>query len=143
MHDVSDFELDADDDWARYDAQPFSPTIRDSEYEHALGDRIFIGLSEAFPGQVQVGDVTLQPGNYTIYKEVPDEAAKNDFPNTALPELKQEILRQANDLGGAPGDYSVQFDVDAFKSRQRGNDADSHASISVLVVEGPVDPDLS
>lgn len=85
MHDVGDFELDADGDWARYDAQPFSPTIRDSEYEHALGDRIFTGLSEAFPGQVQTGDVTLEPGNYTIYKEFQTKPPRASSPTPLFP----------------------------------------------------------
>lgn len=85
----------------------------------------------------------FEAGNYTVVKRLPDEAAKEEFPDTALPMLKKEILRQADELGGVPGDWSVRFDVDAMIHRQPGDIEEFWATVGVLVFEGPVDPDIS
>lgn len=64
-------------------------------------------------------------------------------PQRHSPLLKQENVRQANELGGVPGDWTSRFDVDGSAARPRGATTTSYASVSVLVFEGPLDADIS
>lgn len=141
MYDEYDEELDSDD-WTRDEALMFAPKMANDEYVDGLGRQIFSLLDGAFPGQVQVANVMFERGNYTIQEGFADEAAEHQFAAKAFPVLKQEIVRQVRGLGALPGDWTVRFEVDGSTSRERGADTDPYAAVSVLVVEGPRDPDF-
>lgn len=85
----------------------------------------------------------FEPGNYTVHEDLTSEAAEHEFADKVFPTLKQEIIRQAETLESAPGNWSDRFEVAGSTARQRGATTKPYASASVLVVEGPVDPDIS
>lgn len=108
------------------------------EFRHASSH--FSLLDGALPGQVQCADVMFQRGNFTIHEDFESESAEREFAEKVFPALKQEIIRQAESLGSV---WSARFDVAGSTARQRGATTGPYASVSVLVVEGPVDPDIS
>ena len=139
MYDVSEDETDADF-WSGEDIEEYAPKSADDDYVDGLVRQIFSLLDGAFPGQVQCADVVFQPGNFAIHEDFESESAEREFAEKVFPTLKQEIIRQAESLGSV---WSARFDVAGSTSRQRGATVEPHASVSVLVVEGPVDPDIS
>lgn len=124
MYDMTEEELD-ERYWAENDMDDLAPKTADDEFVRELGHQIF------------------EPGSFTHDEHLSDETAEREFAATVFPTLKDEILRQAKEIGESTANWSVRFDVDASTSRQRGAKTDPHATVSVLVVEGPVDPDIS
>lgn len=139
MYDATDDELEADD-WF-VDMEDYAPKTANDEYIATLGRQVFSLLNEAFPGQVQSGDVTIQQGGFITDELFTDEPAEDEFAAKVFPVLRQEILRQAAGFEGAHGSWSIRFDVDGSTHRQRGAGTDPFGSVSVVVVQGPIDAD--
>ncbi|AXL11390.1 hypothetical protein DXT68_04005 [Microbacterium foliorum] len=139
MIDVTEYESE-DDIWSDDNAESFEPETAETRYEEELGSQLHARLVEMFPAKVQSDSPLLDARSRIIRERATDEAAGHELVNNVLPALRQEILRQAADLSLEPEDWSVRYEISAAGSLKPRSDVDFTLYVTVLVVEGPVDP---
>lgn len=141
MYDETEYDLDAD--WAGKDREWLEFEKPDNDYERELEDELHTRLNGLFPGKIQTSypDLFRAEESHTILETAMHEAAKHELVDKIVPSLKQEVLRQVGERDLAKTEWSVRYEVFAPPPSKIGSQERFDLSVTVLVVEGPIDPD--
>lgn len=141
MYDETDYDLDAD--WAGDNPEWLESMTADTEYERELEEELQTRFGEMFPGKIQTTypRLFMAEGSRIIREEAKQELEKHELVDKIVPSLQREVLRQVAELGLAKTEWSVRYEVLAPNFSEFDSQQASYLSVTVLVVEGPVDPE--